>query len=267
MDESIRKEVIKAVAENDIGKVEFREPFEETTRKLKRNLIAVSVGALLIAALDLQVSGFLGLAPKGGVALDAAITKGFAGLTVLYFLISFAVSAFVDYSSWRFERERYLVNPYVDLALHIERELKGASRYLAEAEKSLDQIHQEDGSLPRGEDEFLQKRTQYIADGQNSLKTAVSELQGIRVEFEPLLKHWAATVKKTQHLTWRRSIRYLGLWTLDIAVPLVFAVLALYRTQDGLGPALAKLAGASAPPIANAAAWTCLRKGMANCTP
>lgn len=230
MDDRLRKEIIEAATQNDISRVDFSEIFSETTLKPKRNLLASGFGTLLIAALDLQVNGFLNLSPKDVAILDHSVTIGLSGIVVVYFSCTFLIGSFVDYLSWRFERERYMVKPYLDLAVLIEKELRDAGMHLEQAEKYLGSIEAQEADYPKGGNEFLEKRTQYLADAWNELKTAANELRGLRQSFEPPLASWAKTIQKAKALDWRRKTRILGLWIFDILVPIAVAMLAIHKS-------------------------------------
>lgn len=110
-----RAELYDKVSGADIDAIAFQDPLRDETRKAKRNLVAASFAAILIAAPNLQVEGFLGLKTADARVLAAAATHGLACLAVIYFLVAFLLGFFVDYNAWRFEQERLLVKPYLEL--------------------------------------------------------------------------------------------------------------------------------------------------------
>ena len=184
----IRPDVYKAVADNNIGDVIFQDPFTEEARKAKRNLVAASFAALLIAALELQVSGFLGLQTTTGSTLASGITKGLACLIVSYFLASFVLAAFVDYSAWKFRRERVMVKPYLDLVAMLEAHVHTTGEQVMNATHRLDGI-------------VIEREMLSQVSFQNAIDEAKGQLvainrhaESLHAEFKPLLEHWSALV-------------------------------------------------------------------------
>lgn len=234
----LRPELHKAIAENDIKDVVFQDPLGDETRKAKRNLVAASFGAILIAALGLQVNGFLGLQTVTGATVGAAITRGVACLIVLYFLAAFVLAVFVDYSAWKFKRERYLVAPYLDLVRMLEGHFAVLNEQIDNATRRLETFPLEIGDLRAGAG-----MTRALADAQGQLTEIAKNGTTLREEIRPLLRHWADTVAKTKRLSWRYRVRILSLWGLDILLPLGLALLAIWRTLDGVPTILLRVAG------------------------
>ena len=232
----IRPDVAKAVAQNDLNDVVFQDPFTEEGRKSKRNLVAASFAAILIAALDLQVSGFLGLQTATGVTLATSITKGLACLLVVYFLAGFMLTAYIDYSAWKFKRERVLVRPYLDLIKMLEAHIHVTGEQVTNATARLDSIVID--SDMQSQVEF----TKSIKEAHGQLSSIQEHARSLHEEFKPLLAHWASTVSRAEQLSWRLRARFLSLWLLDIGAPLLLASAAIWRTHDGLLSVWAKVA-------------------------
>jgi hypothetical protein len=104
-------EAIKAA---DLNNVVFQDPLTDESRKAKRNLLIASFTCLLIAVLKLEVTSFLGLTAGAGVLSNVSV-QGLACVVVIYTLIGFCFHVFVDYSAWKFERERLSTEPYLAL--------------------------------------------------------------------------------------------------------------------------------------------------------
>lgn len=232
----IRPDIYKSIAENDIGDVVFQDPFTEETRKAKRNLVAASFGALLIAALDLQVTGFLGLQTVTGATLGWSITKGLACLLVAYFLAAFLLAAFVDYSAWKFKRERVLVRPYLELVSMLE-----AHFYLT-GEQVQNATYHIKGFVVEGDMRSQVEFQKLMSDTQGQLKSIQGNMSSFYEETKPLLAKWTNLIAKADRLSWRLRARFLSLWLLDILVPLVLAGLAIWRTYDCMSSVWSKFA-------------------------
>lgn len=224
----IRPEVHKAVAENDIGDVVFQDPLSEDARKAKRNLVAASFAALLVAALDLQISGFLGLQTASGATIGSNITKGLACLVVLYFVTVFLLAAFVDYSAWKFKRERALVKPYLELIAMVEAHFHTTGEQVKNATQRVAGIVVERDM--RSQVEFQE----VMSESQGQLRSIQEQAASLHVEIQPLLAHWSRTVSKAERLTWRLRARFLSLWLLDLGLPVLLAAAAVWKTSLGL---------------------------------
>lgn len=232
----IRAEVVKAVADNDLNDVAFQDPFTEEARKAKRNLVAASFAAILIASLNLQVTGFLGLQAEAGVTLASSITKGIACVLVAYFLAGFTLTAYIDYSAWKFKRERALVRPYLELVKLLEAHIQVTGEQIKNATARLGSVDVE--SDMRSQVEF----TRSINEAKGQLFSIHEHARLLQEELKPLLEHWKATVGKAERLSWRLGARFLSLWLLDIAAPLLLAVAAIWRTHEGLVSLWARVA-------------------------
>lgn len=224
----IRADIAKAIADNDLDDVIFQDPFSEEARKAKRNLVAASFAAILIATLNLRVTGFLGLQTETGEILASSITQGLACLLVAYFLAGFALTAYIDYAAWKFKRERALVRPYLELVKMLEAHIHVTGEQITNATAMLGRVLDQ-SDMPSQ------------ADLTRSIDTAKGQLSSIHVharslheEFKPLLDHWTKTVAKAERLSWRQRTRFLSLWLLDIVAPLMLAIAAVWRTHDGL---------------------------------
>jgi hypothetical protein len=221
----------------NIDDVVFQDPFQEEARRAKRNLVAASFGALLIAALDLQISGFLGLQTVTGAALGAAITRGLACTVVIYFLASFALSTFVDYAAWKFRRERYLVKPYLELISMLEAHITVTGEQVNNATSRL-----ANASFAKEMQDQIELR-QIIEQASGQLGQIGASIRALHEEFQPLLAHWQSAVERTGRLTWRLRARFASLWLLDIIVPLVLAGFAIWKTCTGVQYVVTKVLG------------------------
>lgn len=231
----VREALYKAIAENDIDAVVFQDPFQDEARKAKRNLVAASFAALLIAVLDLQINGFLGLQTATGAGLGASITKGLAFITVTYFLAAFLLSAFVDYSAWKFRRERVLVKPYLELVSMVEGRFDVTAEQIKNAMSQLNHLSFE----KEMQEEIALQET--IQNSRGQLEAIAKAMSSMHEEARPLFQHWEVTVRKTERLTWRLRARFFSLWVLDILLPLALASIALWKTHNGIFAVAAKV--------------------------
>lgn len=232
----IRPDVYKSIAENDIGEVVFQDPFTEETRKAKRNLVAASFGALLIAALDLQVNGFLGLQTVTGATLGGSLTRGLACLIVAYFLAAFVLAAFVDYSAWKFKREQVLVQPYLDLVSMLEAHFHGTGEQVQNA------THRVNGLTVEQDMRSQVAFQQIMSEATGQLRSIQEGMRSFYEEAKPLLASWATLIAKAERLSWRLRARFFSLWLLDILVPLFLAGFAIWRTFGGVSSVWWKVA-------------------------
>lgn len=232
----IRPDVYKLIEENDFGEVVFQDPFTEETRKAKRNVVAAGFGGLLIAALDLQVNGFLGLQTATGATLGGDITKGLACLIVGYFLAAFILAAFVDYSAWKFKRERVLVKPYLDLVSMLE------AHFHVTGEQVQNATHRISGVVVEYDMRSQVEFQQILSDTKGQLRSIQENLDSFYEEAKPLLLKWANLVAKAERLSWRLRARFFSLWLLDVLVPLAISSFAIWRTYGGLSSVWEKIA-------------------------
>ena len=229
-----RPEMYDAIEKNDIKNVTFKDPFQDEARKAKRNLVVSSFIAILVASLGLHISSFLGLQATAG-ALEPAIVKGLACLVVTYSLVSFVFAAYIDYSAWKFEHERLLIEPYVGLISMVESNFDVLHEQFHNTIGNLDGIRIEPGM--QGEIELAKT----INDARSHLRSLTEEVVHMNAEIKQPLTHWKATIMQVARLSWRLRARHTSLWILDILFPLAFGSLALWKTVDGLRPLLAKL--------------------------
>ncbi|MDL5367297.1 hypothetical protein QSH18_16940 [Xanthomonas sp. NCPPB 2654] len=233
----IRADVYKAITDNNLNDVVFQDPFSDEARKAKRNLVAASFGALLIAALDLQVNGFLGLQTVTGSTLGVVITKGLACVVVLYFLAGFVLYASVDYAAWKFKRERFLVAPYLELVKMLEAHVNSTGEQVTNATSRL-------GSIVIESDMQSQVAFQEaIKNTKGQLASIQEHTSQLHEEMRPLIGHWRLTVAKASRLSWRLRARFLSLWLLDMLFPLALSALAMWKSHEGLPLIFERIAG------------------------
>jgi len=232
----IRQDIYKLIAENDIGEIVFQDPFTEETRKAKRNVVAAAFAALLIAALDLQVNGFLGLQTATGVTLGNEITRGLACVIVAYFLAAFALASFVDYAAWKFKRERLLTKPYLELISILEAHFHVTGEQVNNATSRMEGVAVENDMGGRLE---FQK---VLSEAKGQLTSIQQHMDSFYREVKPLLSKWQGLINKSERLSWRLRARFLSLWVLDILTPLALASFALWRTSSGLSSVWLRIA-------------------------
>lgn len=231
----VRPDVYKAITDNDIGEIVFQDPLTDDTRKAKRNLVAGSFAALLISALNLQVSGFLGLQTAVHTTLESSITKGLACLIVGYFLAAFALAAYVDYSAWKFMRERILTKPYLDLVSMLE------AHFHITCEQVKSAMHGLDGTVIETDMQSQVHFSSQISSATGQLKAIQEGMNSLHAEIAPLLAKWATVISQSDRLSWRLRARFISLWLLDLLLPLLLGGLAIWKTYGGLSSVLVKL--------------------------
>jgi hypothetical protein len=230
----IRPEVYQAIRDNDLKSVVFADPLSAVARQAKRNLLIASFVALLIAVLQLRVTGFLGL-QASEETLGNLLAQGLACLVVAYFAASFVFHVFVDYSAWNFERERALTQPYLDLIRLVEQQVSVTSEHLDDACSSVR------GVVIEGDMPSQVEAKKNIANALHKLSSIDQRLAALDDEIRPLTDSWADTIQSMSHLDARFRMRVLSLWCLDIIFPLVMALLALWSTMDGVVEVIEKV--------------------------
>lgn len=232
----VRPEVYKAIQENDLASVFFVDPLLPVTRQTKRNLLIASFVALLIAILELEISGFLGL-QTSNANLGNILAQGLACLIVLYFLISFVFHIFVDYSAWQFEREKQMTQPYLDLISLFEQQVSTTGEQIENACAFLDGVVIE-GDMPSQVE--AEKKINSALGQLNSIKM---HIDSIVQETSPLIVSWAGSIGRMNRLNARLRMRIISLWCLDILLPCILGLLAVWSTHDGILEVMLRIGG------------------------
>jgi hypothetical protein len=230
----VRPDTYKAIIENDMGEVIFTDPFSDVARKSKRNLLAAGFVCLLISVLNLEISGFLGLKATN-MNLGNDIAQGLSFLITLYFIVSFLFHVYIDYTAWKFEREKQQTKPYYDLVHLIESQISVTGEQIKNATYRLDSLCNE---------ETMQAQVEVSKDvksARGQLESINKSLSSVIEEVTPLIHSWRATIEKMENLSWRLRARFISLWVLDITFPLFVAVIALYKSYSGVPALLTKI--------------------------
>lgn len=225
-------EVRDGIQKSSLEDVLFEDPFTDETRKAKRNVVASSFAALLIAIFQVEVSSVLGLTANRPLGPD--IVQGLACLTVLYFLAGFCFGAYVDYVAWKFQRERVVVAPFVALLELIEAHDRALQEQIQNATSRLE-------PALSGKVLALGSEAKALATTNEQLVRILASRQALSQELAPLISDWRERVDQSNRLDRRLIARFLSLWTLDIVLPWAIATFALYKTGGGVLPVLAKL--------------------------
>lgn len=227
----VRPDVYKAVEDNDLNEVIFKDPFSEETRKAKRNLMVASFISVLISILTLKITGFLGLQAESGT-LGNEVARGLAFIVVAYLLVSFVFHVFIDYSAWQFNRERQLTQPYLELLEMFENHVYITAEQVKAAVSPL---------FNANENPMQVMLAGYAKNMQDQLNEIINRLFLIETETRPLRESWKKTISAMDRLNFRLKARFASLWLLDILVPVAFAVFAAVKSYGGLPILLNKL--------------------------
>jgi hypothetical protein len=231
-----RAQLYDKVSGADIDAIAFQDPLRDETRKAKRNLVAAAFAAILIAALNLKVESFLGLKTADAHVLAAASTQGLACVAVIYFLVAFLLGFFVDYNAWRFEQERLLVKPYLELIKMAEQAFFSLTQQIGNA---MHYLHGQPVELEKITDPVLLTG---IRESRGQLQTISKGAAGMFERIGPFLQQWAEALQKSRRrLSWRLRARFASLWGMDFAVPIVLAALAVWKTRNGLPDIAARI--------------------------
>jgi TM2 domain-containing membrane protein YozV len=230
----VRPETYKSIEENDIEKVAFSDPFSDVARKSKRNLVVSGFIGLLVSLLNLEINGFLGLKATN-MNLGNDIAQGLAFFIIMYFLLSFIFQAYIDYSAWNFKREKQLTQPYFDLVSLIESHIDVTGVHINNATLRLDSLSLEENMQAQVE------VSKQITSTKQNLESTKTQLSSFVNEISPLLNHWKITIAKMDHLSLRLKVRFINLWVLDIAFPLIVSSTALYLCYSSIPALITKL--------------------------
>lgn len=217
-----------------MDKVIFTDPFSDVARKSKRNLLAAGFVCLLISVLNLEISGFLGLKATN-MNLGNDIAQGLAFLITLYFLLSFLFHTYIDYTAWKFEREKQLTKPYYDLVHLIEGQIRVTGEQIKNPTFKLDSLCHEESMQAQIE------VSKEVKSARGQLELVNKSLSSVIEEVTPLIYSWRGTIEKMENLSWRLRARFLSLWVLDIVFPLFVASVALYKSHSGVPALLTKI--------------------------
>lgn len=230
----VRPETYKAIEENDIEKVLFSDPFSDVARKSKRNLIVAGFIGLLVSLLNLEINGFLGLKATK-ISLGNDIVQGLAFFIIMYLFLSFIFQAYIDYSAWKFKREKQLTQPYFDLVSLIEGQINVTGQHFKNSSFRFETLLEEDGMQAQIE------ASKQISTAKQMIESSATQFSSFVNEINPLLAHWKGTIAKMDNLSLRLKVRFINLWVLDIAFPIIVSATALYLCSSSVPALVSKL--------------------------
>ena len=225
-----------AITDNNLSSVIFVDPFLPVTRQAKRNLLVASFIALLIAVLDLEITGFLGLS-AANANLGNELAQGLACLVVAYFLVTMAVHTYTDINAWQFRRERQATEPYLELIQLLERQVTVTGEQIKNACDPLRLVDSDDEMRLQIEAQKQMKST----TGQ--LLSIERNITSLVDEMTPLIASWKKSIKDMSRLKARLRVRIIGLWLLDVIFPILLALLAIWSTREGVADVLQRVTG------------------------
>ena len=162
---------------------------------------------------------------------------GNASVLMFRYLCVNILVAFVDYTAWKFKRERYLIKPYLELVSMLEAHFAITGEQVTNATQRLSGLCLEKEMEAEIE---LQKA---IHESLGQLISISESMASLHEEVRPLLAKWAQTVRGTQRLSWRLRARFASLWVLDLFVPLALGAFAIWKTHAGVIAVAAKIVG------------------------
>jgi hypothetical protein len=226
----------RSIQENDLNQVFFSDPLSEVARKAKRNLMVVSFIAILVATLELEISGFLGLQAKN-LNLGNSLAQGLAAAVVLYLLVSFLLHVYIDCSAWKFRRELQATEPYLKLLRTLESHL---STLKQQASQSVSWISKLKTENPVDQKDFWEQQIGITNESLRQVKEGVESLEN---EFRPTFASWKKLISGMDRLSWRLKARFFQLCFIDIGLPILIALLALWECYPNIGLIFARLFG------------------------
>lgn len=232
----VPQKVYAAIKENDLDSVLFSDPFSDNTRKTKRNLLLAAFICILISALELKITGFLGLQTKNQ-ALGSELAQGLVSLVVIYFLFNFILQAFIDFQAWQFQKEKLLTKPYIDLISLLENNYRTINQQISSAMHNF--------SIPEPFDlhrsHELQEFSKMLGSTSGQINSIKGNLASVLQEMQPLIDAWSETIMKMDRLNARLRARFLSFWSMDIGFPIVMALFAINMGFGGIGPIFTKI--------------------------
>lgn len=226
----------KSIQENDLNQVFFSDPLSEVARKAKRNLMVVSFLAILVATLKLEVSGFLGLQAKN-LNLGNSLAQGLAAVVVLYLLVSFLLYVYIDCSAWKFRRELQATEPYLKLLRTLESHLSTLKQHASQSVSWISKLKTEN---PVDQKDFWEQQIGITNESLRQVKEGVESLEN---EFRPTFASWKKLILGMDRLSWRLKARFFQLCFIDIGLPILIALLALWECYPNIGLIFARLFG------------------------
>jgi len=226
----------KSIQENDLNQVFFSDPLSEVARKAKRNLMVVSFLAILVATLKLEVSGFLGLQAKN-LNLGNSLAQGLAAVVVLYLLVSFLLHVYIDCSAWKFQRELQATEPYLKLLRTLESHLSTLKQHASQSVSWISKLKTEN---PVDQKDFWEQQIGITNESLQQVKEGVESLEN---EFRPTFASWKKLILGMDRLSWRLKARFFQLCFIDIGLPILIALLALWECYPNIGLIFARLFG------------------------
>lgn len=188
----------------ELEKISFADPFQESLRKTRRNLLLVSVIGILIGTFPIEITSFMGVDLLGGRIRDVYI-RGIINLIVIYHLISFGLSLIIDLYAWDFKKERVRVKHYLD----IQKGLDGI----------IDQMMEEDEDEDSTPTKTNHSRDKFWSSLQKRFKGTLS---GLTIRF---------------------VARVFSIFLVDILTPITLGCIAIYKTRHGLLPLMENIFG------------------------
>jgi hypothetical protein len=222
----LKESIISAIEDDRLNGVLFTDPLSDETRKAKRNVLVASFICLLIATLHLQITTFAGFATSATPTLGSDLAQGLSCLVVVYLLVGFVFHSFVDYNAWKFDQERAVTQPFVDLIVIIGSNQAAVKEQIANALYSLKDYFEATAD---------ENRKTNLNSGIEQIKSIEKHQDELNAELKPLLLSWAQTIRRSKRLTWRLGARHFQLWVLDFAIPLIFAGFAVYKAFQKIG--------------------------------
>lgn len=226
--------VYEELEANSFKDVVFSDPLSDETRKVRRNLLLAAFVTLVLAALNLQVTGVMGLTTAvGGLKND--VLQGLCFGVVVYQLAAFVLHAYVDINGWKFELERAKVQPYLELVQLLRNEQSAAREQVSNAMYRL-QNPNFDREM-RAEVEL----TKDVRTARQQLEQIAEHQRMLLDEVKPLLVGWQESVRRASVLRPRLFARFFQLVVLDVLAPLLLSALAVVRTLPHVKVAMAAL--------------------------
>jgi hypothetical protein len=205
--------VLQVSDREKLSDIVFKEPLSPETEAKRRNLLFVACFSILLAVYGLKVTKTPWLDFEIPVGAPN-ILHGALSAALFYTFIVFALHAFADLRRWFTAGDLIRLHSYYDISLRTHNHLNAVSQWL---DKPLPEDHEKRESVKKmyaGADEFL-----------SSLGAT--------------LDHARSSHRKLTVLQWIRIL------LIDLGVPLVLGIFAMFKIGPALLPFLAIVLGES----------------------
>lgn len=202
----------------------------DSSKHFRRGLVLSSFIALIVGSFSIEFESFLGFrVVKGAVAPE--ILCGLLFFVVCYYCISYTVNLTLDWLAWDYKRDRVRASQYLSLFEGLNNEIEVTFKGLDAVLNNIKHVYGERVLFNDSDSvQLLESMSQEIVGVRNKFR----EFEAGFVNDFLLETNILSTVGR---LNLRSRMKILTTIVVDVAFPLMMAVLAVVKTHEGV-PAL-----------------------------